>query len=150
MTFHLHFPAPLLRRSSVVPIRSVVPKPPVVSTSVPHHCLAAVALSRASNVRCVPRDLHKARSPSAHRHTARHSVVPPFCRSLPSSTCFSSAQSVMAEIKFWHGKKSEYSLLAQSDNFLFPSPFFPSRLFTSPVIPNLSPSPNFLRFRLMD
>jgi hypothetical protein len=41
----------------------------------------------------------------------------------------------MAEIKFRQGKKSEYSLLAQSDHFLFPSPFFPSRLLTSRVIP---------------
>jgi hypothetical protein len=47
---------------------------------------------------------------------------------------FSPAESVMAEIKLRQGKQSEYSLLAQSCHFLFPSPFFPFRLFTSRVI----------------
>jgi hypothetical protein len=67
-----------------------------------------------------------ARSPEpfCHMFIRTSHDSPPFRTSLHSSSCFSCAQSIMAEIKFRQGKKSEYSLVAQSDHFLFPSPFF--------------------------
>jgi hypothetical protein len=155
MTLQLHAPAPLTRCSSVETIKPVVPNTRAASPSMLRHCLAAVTLCRASNVRSLFYSW-PARSPkplcslfirtfvshvtSSLVQVARYTVAHVLAPLNLSWRKLNSDKERSRNICCWRSRTISY----------FHLHFFRPVCSHHVSYPNLSASPTFLGFRLLD